>query len=102
MPARRRRVGILGGMAELGPDAPGFHAEIAAHARANGIGPLIGVGELAREYEPDEWAPDPLAGATLAERILGPGDVALVKGSRSVGLEELTDALRARLGEVEA
>ena len=101
VPARRRHVGIFGGMAELGPDGPRFHAEAAAHARALGIEPIIGIGELARAYGPDEWAPDPLAGAELVERILGPGDVALVKGSRSVGLEELTDALRARLGEVE-
>lgn len=101
VPARRRRVGILGGMAELGPDGPRFHAEVAARARALGVEPIIGVGDLARDYAPDEWAPDPLAGAELAERILGPGDVALVKGSRAVGLEALTDALRARLGEVE-
>jgi len=99
VPARRRHVGILGGMAELGPDAPRFHAEAAARARELGVEPIIGIGELARDYEPDEWAPDPLAGAELAERILGPGDVVLVKGSRSVGLEALTDALRARLGE---
>ena len=101
VPARRRRVGILGGMAELGPEAPRFHAEVAARARSLGVEPIIGVGDLARDYEPDEWAPDPLAGAELAERILGPGDVALVKGSRSVGLEALTDALRARLGEAD-
>lgn len=100
VPARGRRIGILGGMAELGPDASRFHAEAAARARALGVELIIGVGELARGYEPDQWAPDPLAGAVLAERILGPGDVALVKGSRSVGLEALTDALRARVGEV--
>ena len=96
---RGRRVGILGGMAELGPDAPRFHAEIGALARELGIGPIIGVGELARDYSPDEWAPDALAGAELAAGMLGSGDVALVKGSRSVGLEALTDALLAKLGE---
>lgn len=101
VPAPRRRVGILGGMAELGPEGPRFHAEIAARARDLGVSPIIGVGDLARDYAPDEWAPDPLAGAELAERILGPGDVALIKGSRSVGLEALTDALRARLGEAD-
>ncbi len=36
VPAPRRRVGILGGMAELGPDGPRFHAEIAARARELG------------------------------------------------------------------
>jgi UDP-N-acetylmuramoyl-tripeptide--D-alanyl-D-alanine ligase len=97
---RGRRVAILGGMAELGPDGPQFHEEIGALARELGIAPLIGVGELARDYMPDEWAPDPLAAAELARGILQPEDVALIKGSRSVGLEELTDVLRAEIGEV--
>jgi UDP-N-acetylmuramoyl-tripeptide--D-alanyl-D-alanine ligase len=96
---RGRRVAILGGMAELGPEGPQFHEEIGALVRELGISPLIGVGELARDYMPDEWAPDPLAAAELARGILRPEDVALVKGSRSVGLEELTDVLRAEIGE---
>jgi UDP-N-acetylmuramoyl-tripeptide--D-alanyl-D-alanine ligase len=98
---RGRRVAILGGMAELGPDGPQFHEEIGALVRGLGISPLIGIGELARDYGPDEWAPDPLAGAELAREILREEDVALVKGSRSVGLEALTDVLRAEIGEVE-
>ncbi len=89
-------------MAELGPEGPRFHAEIGALARDLGIGPVIGVGDLARDYSPDEWTPDPLAAAQLAADLLLPGDVALVKGSRSVGLEGLTDALRATLGEAAA
>jgi UDP-N-acetylmuramoyl-tripeptide--D-alanyl-D-alanine ligase len=96
---RGRRIAILGGMAELGPDGPQFHEEIGALVRELGIAPLIGVGELARDYMPDEWAPDPLAAAELARGILQPEDVALVKGSRSVGLEQLTDVLRAEIGE---
>ena len=95
-----RRVAVLGGMAELGPDGPAFHAEIGALVRERGIAPLIGVGELARDYSPDEWAADPDVAAELARGLLGSGDVALVKGSRSVGLERFTDALRARVGEV--
>ncbi len=79
-------------------DAPGFHAEIAAHARANGIGLLIGVGELAREHEPRRHLIRS-AGATLAERILNSPATALVKDPvRSQWPEELNDALRARLG----
>jgi UDP-N-acetylmuramoyl-tripeptide--D-alanyl-D-alanine ligase len=94
-----RRIAVLGGMAELGPDGPEFHAEIGALVRERGIGPLIGVGELARHYAPDEWVADPEAAADLLETELHAGDVALVKGSRSVGLERFTDALRARVGE---
>ena len=91
-----RRVAVLGGMAELGPDGPGYHREIGAHARELGIGPVIGVGEMARDYAPDEWAADPEAGAELADGLLADGDAVLIKGSRSVGLELLTDSLAAR------
>jgi UDP-N-acetylmuramoyl-tripeptide--D-alanyl-D-alanine ligase len=96
-----RRPAILGGMAELGPAAADFHAEVAELARRRGIGPLIGVGELARDYSPDEWVPDPHAAAELAARELRTGDVVLVKGSRSVGLELVADELRLELGEQE-
>jgi UDP-N-acetylmuramoyl-tripeptide--D-alanyl-D-alanine ligase len=91
-----RRIAVLGGMAELGPDGPSYHREIGAHARELGIGPVIGVGEMARDYAPDQWAPDPEAGAELADGLLADGDAVLVKGSRSVGLELLTDSLAAR------
>ncbi len=96
-----RAVAVLGGMAELGPDAPSFHAEIGALVRDRGIGPLIGVGELARDYSPDLWAADADEATALVGDELRPGDVALIKGSRSVGLERLTDGLRARLGEAD-
>lgn len=95
---RGRRVAVLGGMAELGADGPAYHREAGAHARQLGIGPLVGIGEPARGYAPDEWAPDAASGAELVGRLLEPGDVVLVKGSRSVGLELLTDELLARHG----
>jgi UDP-N-acetylmuramoyl-tripeptide--D-alanyl-D-alanine ligase len=94
-----RAVAVLGGMAELGPTGPEFHEEIGALVRDLDIGPLIGVGELARDYAPDLWASDADAAVDVVAAELRPGDVALVKGSRSVGLERLTDGLRARLGE---
>lgn len=93
---RGRRVGVLGEMAELGPDALVYHREVGAHARELGIGPIVGVGELARHYAPDRWAPDAHAAVPLVDGILTEGDVLLVKGSRAVGLETLTDELAAR------
>ncbi len=93
-----RRIAVLGGMAELGPDGPGYHREAAAHARGLGIERLVGVGDLARDYAADEWAPDPEAAVELIAGSLEPGDAILVKGSRSVELERFTDALVARLG----
>ncbi len=88
-----RRLAVLGEMKELGPDAAGYHREIGALARNLGIEPVIGVGELAREYAPDAWAPDADAAVKLANAALSEGDSMLVKGSRSVGLEHLTEAL---------
>jgi UDP-N-acetylmuramoyl-tripeptide--D-alanyl-D-alanine ligase len=93
----RRTVAVLGGMAELGPGSASFHHEIGALVRDRGIGRLIGVGDLAREYSPDAWAPDADAAVALVADELAGGDVVLVKGSRSVGLERLTDGLLARL-----
>ncbi|CAN5201544.1 UDP-N-acetylmuramoyl-tripeptide--D-alanyl-D-alanine ligase [soil metagenome] len=93
MPASGKRLAVLGGMAELGPDAPSYHRDAAAHARRLGIVPIIGVGELARDYAPDEWAPTPQAAVQIADANLSEGDVVLVKGSRSVGLEHFTDEL---------
>jgi UDP-N-acetylmuramoyl-tripeptide--D-alanyl-D-alanine ligase len=95
-----RAVAVLGGMAELGPTGPDFHAEIGALVRERGVGPLIGVGELARDYSPDQWASDADEAVAVVAAALRPGDVVLIKGSRSVGLERLTDGLRARLGAV--
>jgi UDP-N-acetylmuramoyl-tripeptide--D-alanyl-D-alanine ligase len=95
---RGRRLAVLGGMAELGPSAPQYHREVGAHARELRIGPIVGVGELARDYAPDEWVQSPEAAVAIADRFVEPGDAVLVKGSRSVGLERFTDELAARRG----
>ena len=94
-----RRIAELGGMAELGPDAPAYHREAGAQARAAGVDVLVGVGELARDYAPDEWVADPAAAVGVVQPLLGDGDAILVKGSRAVGLEAFTDELTARLGD---
>jgi UDP-N-acetylmuramoyl-tripeptide--D-alanyl-D-alanine ligase len=96
MPADGRRVAVLGGMAELGPDEADYHREVGALARGLGIGPIVGVGELARDYAPDEWAAGPEEAVDVADRLISDGDAVLVKGSRSVGLEAFTDGLLAR------
>jgi UDP-N-acetylmuramoyl-tripeptide--D-alanyl-D-alanine ligase len=93
-----RRMAVLGGMAELGPEAPAYHREAGAYARRLGVGPIVGVGELARDYAPDHWVADAVEAVGVAERLLEPGDTVLVKGSRAIGLERLTDELLARRG----
>ena len=73
-----RRIAVLGGMAELGPGGAAYHRQAAESARALGIEPIVGVGELARDYGPDRWAPDPDAAVEAGRRAArrrrrGPG-----------------------------
>ena len=88
-----RRIAVLGEMAELGADAVAYHREVGAHARREGIDLLVGVGEPAREYDPDELVGDPAEAAELLAAQLEPGDSVLVKGSRSAGLEAVAETL---------
>jgi len=87
----RRTVAILGAMAELGPEAPRYHEEIGREAEAVDL--VLGIGELARHYRPDEWARTAAEAREVALGLVRPGDAILVKGSRSVGLEAVADAL---------
>jgi UDP-N-acetylmuramoyl-tripeptide--D-alanyl-D-alanine ligase len=91
--AGKRRVAVLGEMAELGSGATGYHREVGAHARAEGVDLLVGVGEPARDYDPDELVATPEEAAELLAVQLEPGDAILVKGSRSAGLEAVAEAL---------
>ena len=88
----RRTVAILGEMAELGPDARRFHEEIGRELGSLDV--VIGVGELARAYEPTEWVSTAAEAVERARAIVRPGDAVLVKGSRAVGLEIVAEALR--------
>jgi len=98
----RRRVAILGDMAELGPGAPEFHRQIGEDAARIGVDALVAVGELARGYlegaagvPVTRWAPGAAAAVAAAEEVVEPGDCVLVKASRAVGLEVVAEALAA-------
>jgi UDP-N-acetylmuramoyl-tripeptide--D-alanyl-D-alanine ligase len=88
----RRRVAILGGMAELGEQGAHHHLEIAALARELGV-EVLAVGELARAYGFDHWAPDAETALAAARALVRDGDAVLVKASRSVALEGVAPAL---------
>ena len=92
----RRKVAILGGMAELGDHADRYHAELGELARDLGV-ELVAVGDLARGYGAPVWVPDADAAAAAARELVRPGDVVLVKASRAVGLEGIAPAL-AKVG----
>ena len=54
---------------------------------------MVGVGELARSYEPDLWRADASEAAELVRTLIEPGDAVLVKASRAAGLELVAEAL---------
>jgi UDP-N-acetylmuramyl pentapeptide synthase len=86
-----RRIAVLGGMAELGPEAPRYHREVGAQTA--GLDLVIGVGQLARDYGATHWVAGAEEAAELLRDLLESGDVVLVKGSRSVGLEAVAEKL---------
>ena len=88
----RRRVAVLGVMAELGDRHGAEHAAVAALAAELGI-ELLSVDEAAYGTQP---VPD-VAAALAALGPLGPGDAVLVKGSRVAGLEAVANALLERV-----
>jgi len=92
--AGRRRVAILGEMAELGEQGPRYHGEIGALLHELGIEVLVAIGPLARGYmdpgvETMRWLDRPEG----FEDLLRPGDAVLVKASRAAGLEGIAPAL---------
>lgn len=98
--AGRRRVAVLGEMAELGDEAREFHRSVGRAAVEAGVDVLVAVGEGARAYleaapelSTTRFAASAGAAIPLVEEVLGPGDAVLLKGSRSVGLEVVADAL---------
>jgi UDP-N-acetylmuramoyl-tripeptide--D-alanyl-D-alanine ligase len=95
--AGARTVAILGHMAEMGPDAPRWHAEVGRACARLGIDVVIGVGRQAADYATAaagcdwHWAPSLADAAGLLPRVLRPGDFVLLKGSRSAGVEKLAE-----------
>ena len=87
LPARRR-IAVLGVMAELGDRAGADHAAIGALARDLDIR-LVAV--AAPDYGGEDV--DSIEDALAALGVLGDGDAVLVKGSRVAGLERLAAAL---------
>ena len=97
----RRRVAILGDMAELGRTGPGYHRDVGEAAAELGVDELLAVGELAKGYAegaagvPARWTPNVHEALRELDAVVRPGDAVLVKGSRAMGLEAVADAVAA-------
>jgi len=96
----RRKVAVLGGMAELGPEAPAYHRATGAEVARAGVAVLVAVGPLSEGYVESATGVQSVKVGTAEEAadalasVLQPGDVVLVKGSRAVGLEAVATKLR--------
>lgn len=103
LPCRGRRVAVLGDMAELGASAQEAHEEVGRRVATMGVGQLFAVGKMAsvmgrsaREAGLNrvlEFADVESAGSAL-KNFVKPGDLVLVKASRSSRLERVAEMLR--------
>ncbi len=89
----RRRVAILGEMAELGSESDRYHREI-GEVVTRTVDVLVAVGRRARLYmEPGVTEMHALDTAQGVEDVVRPGDAVLVKASRAVGLEGVAERI---------
>jgi UDP-N-acetylmuramoyl-tripeptide--D-alanyl-D-alanine ligase len=88
----RRRVAVLGEMAELGAYADEAHREVARAIDEIGVDVLVAVGSRARAYGGRFVADADEAIAVLRGELM-PGDCVLVKGARVLALERVADSL---------
>ena len=102
-----RKIAVLGEMLELGAHARLLHEASGARAAAAGLDLLITVGNDAARAMADAavragmrqaavlHVPDAGQAADLALQRTRPGDLILIKGSRSIGLDAVVGRLRA-------
>lgn len=101
-----RTIAVLGPMAELGGETNVEHDAIGRLAVRLDISRLIAVGAVARPIAygaalegswdgESSWVPDVPAALAALDAQLRPGDIVLVKASRSAGLERVALALTA-------
>lgn len=106
-----RKIAVLGDMLELGGSAEDHHREIGRLLAASGADVAYLVGKLAAFMAeeartagfPEVHVLDDASRAakTVASEVR-PGDVILVKASRSVGLDAVVEALAGKLGSITA
>ena len=96
-----RRIAVLGDMLELGSFSADAH-DAAGRDAARSTDILIGIGELARTAVDSAraaglseayWASGLGEALVMLRRVQQPGDTILVKGSHSLALDRLADAL---------
>lgn len=103
LPCKGRRLAVLGDMAELGSHGEAAHAEVGRRVAELGIGQLFAVGAMANVMGRAARAAglnrvlefhDVQSATAAVKAFLRPGDLLLLKASRAVRLEQISDALK--------
>jgi len=99
--SRGRRIAILGDMKELGPDGPRMHAALADLEAIEAVDVVHCVGPLTESLyaalptpKQGQWRETAAEMADALRGRLDCGDVVMVKGSLSMGLAQVVDAIR--------
>ena len=113
-PGYQRRILAAGEMRELGPSSPKLHREAGGHAAKLGnVDFVIGVqGDAAQiaegaaaggvPRERTKFFATPTEAADFLAQFVKPGDLLLIKGSRSVKMERVVDVLLGRFAPIDA
>jgi UDP-N-acetylmuramoyl-tripeptide--D-alanyl-D-alanine ligase len=106
LPCTGRRVAVLGDMAELGESSRAAHAEVGQRAAESRLDQLFTVGQQAGEIATAARRgglrtvveiPEVETAVRAVQEFARPGDVVLIKASRAMRLERITEALRTKL-----
>jgi UDP-N-acetylmuramoyl-tripeptide--D-alanyl-D-alanine ligase len=102
-----RRIAVLGEMLELGEAGEALHRAAGEEAARAGLGALVAVGGANARALADaavaagmpsgsvHHEKDSSAAADLVARLVKPGDIVLVKGSRGIRTDVVADRLKA-------
>jgi UDP-N-acetylmuramoyl-tripeptide--D-alanyl-D-alanine ligase len=103
LPCAGRRVAVLGDMAELGESSRDSHAEVGKRAAEFRFDKLFAIGARAGEIasaarrgglQAVEEIPEVESAAAAVREFARAGDVVLIKASRAMRLERISEALR--------
>lgn len=105
-----RKIVVLGDMVELGEESVELHREIGRYLSAEHLSYVFTIGSSAKDIArtaAGRFAPGKVIACDDQEQLLrkllpvmAEGTLLLVKGSRTLGLERLVDALKREVGDV--